>query len=124
MISLTKIGLLYTIKIFVIEQRRISINREKEKVMTITKNVLNLMIFFLTIKRSLAQSANSQQPTANSQQPTANSQQPTANSQQPTALLSKNNIQYYNNIFNETERFRIFSDRSFFMPFWQFDYAH
>ena len=50
--------------------------------MTITKNVLNLMIFFLTYKRSLAQSANSQQPTANSQQPTANSQQPTANSQQ------------------------------------------
>ena len=50
--------------------------------MTITKNVLNLMIFFLTTKRSLAQSANSQQPTANSQQPTANSQQ-------PTALLSK-----------------------------------
>ena len=49
-----------------------------------------------------------------SQQPTANSQQPTANSQQPTALLSKNNIQYFNNIFNETERFRIFSDRSFF----------
>ena len=52
------------------------------------------------------------------------SQQPTANSQQPTAVLSKNNIQYYNNTFNETERFRIFSDRSFFMPFWQFDYAH
>ena len=46
--------------------------------MTITKNVLNLMIFFLTYKRSLAQSANSQQPTANSQQPTANSQQPTS----------------------------------------------
>ena len=114
MISLTKIGLLYTIKIFVIEQRQININREKEKVMTITKNVLNLMIFFLTIKRSLAQSANSQQPTANSQQPTANSQQ-------PTALLSKNNIQYFNNIFNETERFRIFSGRSFFMSFWCFD---
>ena len=53
--------------------------------MTITKNVSNLMMFFLTNKRSLAQSANSQQPTANSQQPTANSQQPTANSQQPTA---------------------------------------
>ena len=52
-----------------------------------------------------------------SQQPTANSQQPTANSQQPTALLSKNNIQYYNNTFNETERFRIFSDRSFFYAF-------
>ena len=100
MISLTKIGLLYTIKIFVIEQRQININREKEKVMTITKNVLNLMIFFLTYKRSLAQ---------------------TANSQQPTALLSKNNIQYFNNIFNETERFRIFSDRSFFMSFWCFD---
>ena len=33
------------------------------------------MMFFLTTKRSLAQSANSQQPTANSQQPTANSQQ-------------------------------------------------
>ena len=47
--------------------------------MTITKNVSNLMIFFLTNKRSLAQSANSQQPTANSQQPTANSQQPTSN---------------------------------------------
>ena len=43
--------------------------------MTITKNSLIMMIFFLTIKRSLAQSANSQQPTANSQQPTANSQQ-------------------------------------------------
>ena len=43
------------------------------------------MIFLLTNKCSLAQSANSQQPTANSQQPTANSQQPTANSQQPTA---------------------------------------
>ena len=43
--------------------------------MTITKNILDLMIFFLTNKRSLAQSANSQQPTANSQQPTANSQQ-------------------------------------------------
>ena len=85
MISLTKIDLLYTIKNFVIEQRQININREKEKVMTITKNVLNLMIFFLTYKRSLAKSANSQQPTANSQQPTANSQQPTANSQQPTA---------------------------------------
>ena len=42
--------------------------------MTITKNSLIMMIFFLTIKRSLAQSANSQQPTANSQQPTANSQ--------------------------------------------------
>ena len=81
--------------------------------MTITKNVLNLMIFFLTYKRSLAQSANSQQPTANSQQPTANSQQ-------PTSVLNKDNIQYFNNTFNETERFRIFSDRSFFMPFWQF----
>ena len=46
--------------------------------MIITKNVLNLMIFLLTNKCSLAQSANSQQPTANSQQPTANSQQPTA----------------------------------------------
>ena len=44
--------------------------------MTITKNSLIMMIFLLTIKRSLAQSANSQQPTANSQQPTANSQQP------------------------------------------------
>ena len=33
------------------------------------------MMFLLTYKRSLAQSANSQQPTANSQQPTANSQQ-------------------------------------------------
>ena len=43
--------------------------------MTITKNILDLMIFFLTTKHSLAQSANSQQPTANSQQPTANSQQ-------------------------------------------------
>ena len=50
--------------------------------MTITKNSLIMTIFFLTYKRSLAQSANSQQPTANSQQPTANSQQPTANSQQ------------------------------------------
>ena len=70
--------------------------------MTITKNVLKFYDFLLTIKRSLAQSANSQQPTANSQQ--------------PTAVLSKNNIQYYNNTFNETERFRIFSDRSFFMP--------
>jgi hypothetical protein len=36
--------------------------------MTITKNSLIMMIFFLTYKRSLAQSANSQQPTANSQQ--------------------------------------------------------
>ena len=53
--------------------------------MTITKMYQIMMIFFLTYKRSLAQSANSQQPTANSQQPTANSQQPTANSQQPTA---------------------------------------
>ena len=43
--------------------------------MTITKNSLIIMIFLLTTKRSLAQSANSQQPTANSQQPTANSQQ-------------------------------------------------
>ena len=50
--------------------------------MTITKMYQVIMIFFLTYKRSLAQSANSQQPTANSQQPTANSQQPTANSQQ------------------------------------------
>ena len=50
--------------------------------MAITKNVLKFYDFLLTIKRSLAQSANSQQPTANSQQPTANSQQPTANSQQ------------------------------------------
>ena len=82
--------------------------------MTITKNILDLMIFFLTTKRSLAQSANSQQPTANSQQPTANSQQ-------PTSVLNKNNIQYFNNVFNETERFRIFSDRSFFMPIWCFD---
>ena len=49
--------------------------------MTITKNSLIMMIFFLTIKHCLAKSANSQQPTANSQQPTANSQQPTANSQ-------------------------------------------
>ena len=48
--------------------------------MTITKNSLIIMIFFLTIERCLTQSANSQQPTANSQQPTANSQQPTANS--------------------------------------------
>ena len=63
--------------------------------MTITKNVLNLMIFFLTYKRSLAKSANSQQPTANSQQPTANSQQPTANSQQPTGSFNKNNIQFW-----------------------------
>ena len=98
MISLTKIGLLYTIKIFVIEQRQININREKEKVMTITKNVLNLMIFFLTYKRSLAKSANS--------------------------FIKQSNIQYFNNTFNETEQFRIFSDRSFFMSFWQFDYAH
>ena len=43
--------------------------------MTITKNSLIIMIFFLTIERCLTQSANSQQPTANSQQPTANSQQ-------------------------------------------------
>ena len=42
--------------------------------MTITKNSLIMMIFFLTIERCLTQSANSQQPTANSQQPTANSQ--------------------------------------------------
>ena len=42
--------------------------------MTITKNSLIMMIFFLTIKHCLAKSANSQQPTANSQQPTANSQ--------------------------------------------------
>ena len=47
--------------------------------MTITKMYQIMMIFFLTYKRSLAQSANSQQPTANSQQPTANSQQPTSN---------------------------------------------
>ena len=53
--------------------------------MTITKMYQIITMFFLTYKRSLAQSANSQQPTANSQQPTANSQQPTANSQQPTA---------------------------------------
>ena len=50
--------------------------------MIITKICLIIMIFLLTIERSLAKSANSQQPTANSQQPTANSQQ-------PTALLSK-----------------------------------
>ena len=50
--------------------------------MTITKMYQSIMMFFLTTKRSLAQLANSQQPTANSQQPTANSQQPTANSQQ------------------------------------------
>ena len=49
--------------------------------MTITKNVLNLMIFFLTYKRSLAKSANSQQPTANSQQ--------------PTGSFNKNNIQFW-----------------------------
>ena len=83
--------------------------------MTITKNVSNYNDISLD---------NQTQFGTISQQPTANSQQPTANSQQPTALLSKNNIQYYNNTFNETERFRIFSDRSFFMPFWQFDYAH
>ncbi|MBQ2125606.1 MAG: hypothetical protein II196_07425 [Spirochaetales bacterium] len=57
--------------------------------MTITKNSLIIMMFLLSYKRSLAQSANSQQPTANSQQPTANSQQPTANSQQPTANSQK-----------------------------------
>ena len=56
--------------------------------MTITKNVLNLMIFFLTYKRSLAKSANSQQPTANSQQPTANSQQ---------INFNQNNILFSNN---------------------------
>ena len=43
--------------------------------MTITKMYQIIMMFLLTYKRSLAQSANSQQPTANSQQPTANSQQ-------------------------------------------------
>ena len=65
--------------------------------MTITKNVLNLMIFFLTYKRSLAKSANSQQPTANSQQPTANSQQPTANSQQIN--FNQNNILFSDSAF-------------------------
>ena len=59
------------------------------------------MIFFLTYKRSLAQSANSQQPTANSQQPTANSQQPTANSQQPN--FNQNNILFYVNKFINEE---------------------
>ena len=58
--------------------------------MTITKNVLKFYDFLLTIKRSLAQSANSQQPTANSQQPTANSQQPNFN---------QNNILFYNTNF-------------------------
>ena len=58
--------------------------------MTITKNSLIMMIFFLTIKRSLAQSANSQQPTANSQQPTANSQQ---------VNFNQNNILFYVNKF-------------------------
>ena len=58
--------------------------------MTITKNSLIMMIFFLTIKHCLAQSANSQQPTANSQQPTANSQQPNFN---------QNNILFYVNKF-------------------------
>ena len=67
--------------------------------MTITKNSLIMMIFFLTIKRSLAQSANSQQPTANSQQPTANSQQPTANSQQPTANSQQPTSNFYSNNF-------------------------
>jgi magnesium-transporting ATPase (P-type) len=54
---------------------QIKINKVKEKVMTITKMYQIIMMFLLTYKRSLAQSANSQQPTANSQQPTANSQQ-------------------------------------------------
>ena len=68
--------------------------------MIITKNILDLMIFFLTTKHSLAQSANSQQPTANSQQPTANSQQPTANSQQINFNL--NNILFSNSAFLQT----------------------
>ena len=90
--------------------------------MTITKNVLKFNDISLDKRMQFGHN----QPTANSQQPTANSQQPTANSQQPTAnsFIKQSNIQYFNNIFNETERFRIFSDRSFFMPFWQFDYAH
>ena len=46
--------------------------------MTITKNSLIMMIFFLTIKHCLAQSANSQQPTAN------------------ISLTNQNNILFYN----------------------------
>ena len=79
--------------------------------MTITKNVLKFYDISLDKRMQFG---------TISQQPTANSQQPTANSQQPTSVLNKDNIQYSNNMFNETERFRIFSGRSFFMPFWQF----
>ena len=55
--------------------------------MTITKNSLIIMIFFLTIERCLTQLANSQQPTANSQQPNFN----------------QNNILFYVNKFINEE---------------------
>ena len=102
-----------------LEQRQININREKGESHDNYKKCIKFNDILLDIQTQSGKI--SQQPTANSQQPTANSQQPTANSQQPTSVLNKDNIQYSNNIFNETERFRIFSDRSFFMPFWQFD---
>ena len=90
MISLTKIGLLYTIKIFVIEQRQTNINGEKGESHDNYKKCIKFNDILLDIQTqsgtiSQQPTANSQQPTANSQQPTANSQQPTANSQQPTA---------------------------------------
>ena len=69
MISLTKIGLLYTIKIFVIEQRQININREKEKVMTITEKMYLSDVFSLDNKVVL--STISSQLTAHSSQLTA-----------------------------------------------------
>ena len=80
-------------------------------------------MFLLTYKRSLAQSANSQQPTANSQQPTANSQQPNFN---------QSNILFYVNKFinEESSLGKIFAIRShcklsvgcsFFMSIWCFD---
>ena len=81
-----------------------------------------IMMFLLTYKRSLAQSANSQQPTANSQQPTANSQQPN---------LNQNNILFYVNKFinEESSLGKFFAIRShcklsvgcsFFMSWRQF----
>ena len=60
------------------------------------------MIFLLTNKRSLAQSANSQQPTANSQQPTANSQQ---------INFNQNNILFSDSVFllRAVSEFGVFS---------------
>ena len=61
--------------------------------MTITKNSLIMMIFFLTIKFHCVQSAHSSQLTAHSSQLTAHSSQLTKSS------FNQNNILFYNNKF-------------------------